>query len=315
MRKNTFLFSLVLISGLILSYYGISHAYNKVRTCGTNSKCRIVDVLDRSILNVTSYSQSRVLEAWNQLVPRRCNDVADIVVGGTFGENGSPGSFTPAGFAGHLSRRCVIVVHYELEGPVIDAQAYEDSVEHGRKALAIVLNKVDRLRTQKGKRSRLRVWGHSKGAAILASTWRMEARNGKTKYITTRHGKKRYVNACPSNKCYYFGFGYPRTMEIKNRFSISKATGSMWSRNSKGKITKPPASQNQWWRLTTFTNDSDPIFTCKLGCAWNLITRGNCHRYRKFTRNKGYSYFDRWNNYSANSTYPKPLIVGNRCGD
>jgi hypothetical protein len=272
-------------------------------------------VLDRTLTNQTRYSQKRVKEAWSKLVPSRCSDVSDIVVGGTFGENGSPRNSIPGGFAEHLKNRCVIVVHYELEGPVIDAAAYEDSTEHGRKALALVLNRVDRLRTQNGKKGRLRVWGHSKGAAIVASTWRMEARNGKTKYITTLNGKKRYVDACPSNRCYYFGFGYPRKMEIGSRFSISRVTGSMWSSGTGGQIIKPPSKQNAWWRLTSFTNATDPIFTCTLKCAWDLVTKSRCHFYNKFLRDKGYSYFDGFNRYGSRSSRPSPRMIGDKCGN
>lgn len=42
----------------------------------------------------------------------------------------------------------------------------------------------------------LRVWGHSKGAAIVESTWRMEARNGQTEFISTLGGQDYYVDAC-----------------------------------------------------------------------------------------------------------------------
>ena len=290
-------------------------AYNPVTQCGSNTKCRIVDVLDRDLFNNTHYSNWRVSQAWDQLRMSGCKDVADVVVGGTFGENGAPDKSVPAGFAEHLMDRCTLVVHYELEGPVIDAQAYEDSVEHGRKALAIILNKLDRLRVAAGKTERLRVWGHSKGAAIVESTWRMEARNGHTKFITRLNGKDYYVNACPSNNCYYFGFGYPYEMEHTNRFSISRATSSTWDSETDGYIEKPAPEQNQWWRLTTFTNLSDPIYECTWSCAWDLVVNSYCHRYENFLRTEEYSYFDRWNTYTSNSGWPSPRWKKNQCGE
>jgi hypothetical protein len=205
-------------------------------------------------------------------------------------------------------------VHDELEGPVIDAQAYEDSTEHGRKALAIVLNKVDRLHTAAGNRSRIRVWGHSKGASIVESTWRMEARNGETKFIKAKDGRNMYVNACPSNNCYYFGFGYPYKMESDSRFSISRAAASTWSSSTKGYIAKPSTSHSNWWRLTTYTNSSDPIYTCTLACSLDLVFKANCHRYERFTRVEKYAYFDEWNQPTSRSQRPANKNIGDYCG-
>ena len=153
------------------------------------------------------------------------------------------------------------MVHYELEGLTNDAEDYHEFREHGRKALAIVLNRLDRLRTEKGKDLGHRVWGHSKGAAIVESTWRMEARNGKTKFITRLGGHDYYRDACPSNRCYYFGFGYPRQRELDSPYSISRATANMWSNVTDGWIAKP-RRQSEYWRLTTFTNLSDLIYEC-----------------------------------------------------
>ena len=313
-RASGTLLGLVLALGLALGTPTATAAYNPVKICGGNLKCRIVDVLDRGLFNETLFSNARVTEAWNQLLNEGCSDVADVVVGGTFGENGAPEKSVPAGFAEHVKNRCAIVVHYELEGPVIDAQAYEDSVEHGRKALAIVLNRVDRLRAAAGKTARLRVWGHSKGAAIVESTWRMEARNNNTKFITTLNGVDHYVDACPSNNCYYFGFGYPWEMERANRFSISTVTAGMWSSTTDGYISKPATSNSHWWRLTTFTNLSDPIYECTLGCAWDLVVNARCHRYEGFLASEGYTSFDAWNAYTASSARPAPLWEGDRCG-
>jgi hypothetical protein len=290
-------------------------AYNLVKRCGENAKCRVVDVLDRDLFNNTLYSNWRVSQAWDQLRAEGCQDVADVVVGGTFGENGAPDKSVPAGFAEHLAERCTIVVHYELEGPAIDAQAYEDSVEHGRRALAVALNKLDTLRTAASKTERLRVWGHSKGAAIVESTWRMEARNGHTKFITRLNGKDYYVDACPSNKCFYFGFGYPYEMERANRFSISPATASTWDDATDGYIEKPASEHNQWWRLTTFTNLSDPIYECSWFCAWDLVMNNHCHRYENFLGTKGYEYFDKWNTYTSSSAGPSLRWEGNQCGE
>ena len=313
-RAATALVGLGLAVGLALGTATAAAAYNPVKICGGNLKCRVVDVLDRGLFNETLFSHTRVTEAWNQLLDEGCSDVADVVVGGTFGENGAPEKSVPAGFAEHVKNRCAIVVHYELEGPVIDAQAYEDSVEHGRKALAIVLNRVDTLRTAAGKTSRLRVWGHSKGAAIVESTWRMEARNNNTKFITTLNGVDRYVDACPSNNCYYFGFGYPWEMERANRFSISTVTAGMWSSTTDGYISKPATSNSHWWRLTTFTNLSDPIYECTLGCAWDLVVNARCHRYEGLLASEGYAYFDAWNAYTASSARPDSRWEGDRCG-
>jgi hypothetical protein len=289
-------------------------AYNPLKFCGGNLKCQIVDVLDRDIFNNTLFSSQRVTDAWNQLHGLGCQDVADVVVGGTFGENGAPDKSTPAGFAEHVKDRCTIVVHYELEGPVIDAQAYEDSVEHGRKALAIVLNRLDALRAAAGKTARLRVWGHSKGAAIVESTWRMEARNGQTKFITRLNGVDRFVDACPSDNCYYFGFGYPYERERTNAFSISRATASTWTSSTDGYIDKPASSHAHWWRLTTFTNLSDPIYECTLSCAADLVLNSHCHQYENFLSDEGYSYFDAWNAYTSASTRPARRFLGDRCG-
>jgi hypothetical protein len=268
-------------------------------------------VLDRTWYGETVYSTSGVVEAWNQLRPSQCSDVYNVVVGGTFGENGAPDKSTPAGFAGHIGSRCAIVVHYELEGPVIDAQAYEDSVEHGRKALALVLNKLDSLRTAAGKTGKLRVWGHSKGAAIVESIWRVEARNGQKKTITSSYS----VNPCPSDNCYYFGFGYPYQQELNSRFTLSHDTAEMWSYWSRGYIEKPTLDNNQWHRLTTYSNYSDPIYTCSWGCAGDLLLNNRCHLYDNLLTSTSYSDFDGWNLASELDAWRAPLWKGDVCID
>jgi hypothetical protein len=286
---------------LLLLSASAGHAYNAVKQCGDNERCRIVDVLDRgAITGNTYFSAGRVTEAWTDLTRNQgCDDVMDIVVGGTAGENGAPDKSVPAGFAEHLMSpdRCTIVVHYELEGPVIDALAYDDSVEHGRKALAITLNRIDMLRSQAGKSDYIRVWGHSKGASIVESTWRMEARNGRTKFITRLNNRNYYVNACPSNRCYYFGFGYPRGQEEASRFSISRATASTWTDSTDGWIAKPEKHHNHYWRLTTFTNLSDPIYECVGNgeCAGAIVS--DCHRYEAYLRSVDYGDLDFWNRW------------------
>ncbi len=288
-----------------------------VRRCGSNDRCRVVDVLSRSTFGQTLVNTGSVGTAWRALVDNGpCADVADVVVGGTFGEDGAPGKSTPAGFASHLGRRCSIVVNYQLDAfGVIDAQAYDDSTEHGRKALALVLNSLDLIRRQRRRNEPIRVWGHSKGAAIAASTWRMEARNGRTKFIGGTASHQQYVDACPRNNCFYFGFGYPRTMERNNRFSISRAAASLLSTTDDGFIKKPGRSHNDWHRLTTFTNLSDPIYECNLSCALSLAFNRRCHEYQDFLSDEGYAFFDEWNRFGESSSAPAPDFIGNHCGD
>jgi hypothetical protein len=218
--------------------------------------------------------------------------------------------------------RCTVVVNYEFEF-AIDEPAYNASVEHGRKALAVVLNRLDEKRTEYEERTgawlpALRVWGHSKGASIVESTWRMEARNGKSKFITRLIGRNHYVDACPSNRCYYFGFAYPRAQELNSDYSISHWTGTTWGPQTVGFIAKPATWHNEYWRLTTFTNQDDPIYTCGdiISCGWDLfwdsMSSTPCHEYEWFLGTFGYAYFDWWNKFGLFATDAE--WVGNQCG-
>jgi len=188
-------------------------------------------------------------------------------------------------------------------------------VEHGRKALAVVMNKLDALRAAAGKTTRLRVWGHSKGASIVESTWRMEARNDNTKFITTLNGVDTYVDACPRDNCYYFGFGYPYEQERTSGYSISRAAASTWLGTVPGNLAKAPAANAEWWRLTTFSNMSDPIYSCDRSCAFALAFNSHCHRYEQFLSAFGYSYFDSFNTFTSSSTRPAPAFFGDQCGE
>ncbi len=198
-----------------------------LKQCGTNTKCLIVDVIEVNIDDSTGpffnhtlqistlvdkHSTGMVQKAWKELIYNRgCSDVVDVVVGGTLDEDGAPNSAVPANFATHLSAigknkaRCTIVVDYSRDS--VDHH-HDVSVEVGRRALSVVLFKLDSIRTRLGLKQPIRVWGYSKGAAIVESVWTIEAKNARRTLVADAIKNISY-DACPSNNCYYMGFGYP----------------------------------------------------------------------------------------------------------
>lgn len=291
------LFSLIQIESLL------AIELDPIETCGDNQKCLIVDTLEvnHRFLSVprehetTLASTVKVHEAWNRLTTEQgCSDVADIVVGGTTAENGYFGfnpSSVPGDFAEHLnysngkvSYRCTLVVNYDMGGI---AQEFNSSVEVGRRALTTVLNTLDNLRTKYSKSGPIRVWGASKGAAIVASIWYIEAHKGLNQIIQD-DGKTISLNPCPSKNCYYMGVGNSYVYSTISTDPITNETAFIWGEQRKGYIIKPDPSVIGYWRLTQFTNASDPVYECNsiLNCA--AAAQKDCHHYNKFFIGQGY---------------------------
>ena len=330
-------------------------AYEPLRTCAAGYRCFVVDVLDRDYFwpGQIRWSSRRVKEAWDRLHDEHgCEDVQDVVVGGTLGEDGAPNAEHPGGFAAHLGDRCAMVLDYRLGGLHIDQVDYHGSTNHGRKSLAVLLNRLDRLRTQAGKSGRIQVWGHSKGAAIVESTWYKEAYDEQVQFVGRRsNGEKRYIDACPSNSCQYFGFGYPRGQELASPNQVSVDTAEMHGSTWDKYIIKPK-DHYEGWRLTSFTNLGDPIYECSadwlpdLGAFQDLVENAapwvpdwfvgslgwsplaeflaaninclpamlaNCHQYENFIERTGYDDLHMYNRYGRYFVR-KPEYVGNCCG-
>lgn len=244
---------------------------NKICDSGANNKCRIVDVIDVTETSsgiITEVSTKNVYSAWKSLtLGNGCKDVADVVVGGTLAEDGAPESPYPGEFAEHLidpydvnNNSCTIVVNYYL-GFYPD-NYFDTSVEVGRRALSAILNKLDSIRRGEGKSGVIRVWGLSKGAAIVESVWTIEARDS-SKTLVSDIPSKIYMDACPSNQCYYMGFGYPYFNEQGSTKHTSRKTAGLWMPEDTGYMKQPDSSQaREYKRLTTFTNYSDPVYSC-----------------------------------------------------
>ncbi len=319
MYKN--IFSIIVLYLLNVSYAAAALEANK--QCGQNTQCLIVDTMyvNKAAIFVTeplgnlSVSYENVKAAWFELTKnRKCKDVADIVVGGTTNEDGAPDSSIPATFASHLVAsklnklsRCTIVVNYTMDGAFAD-NYYDTSVELGRRSLSAVLAVLDYIRESKGFTDKIRVWGYSKGASIVESIWRQEAMNNDRTLVST-YPKKQYIDACHSNNCYYFGFGYPYTRETNNSYPISRKTASTWLPETAGYMTKASRVLNEWWRITTFSNLNDRVYLCDSIYQCFISAIDACHRdYVNFLSQQVYSDFDRfWNREEIDWTY---LVAG-----
>lgn len=306
--------------------------------CGTNNKCIIVDTIDvvSSIDNLVTMSSSKpVYLAWKDLTSYQgCDDVADVVVGGTGSESGQlsnamvfwltlTGEATtipvlnsrPGTFAEHLTNpdpaanRCSIVVNYTLNDT---NTPYAKSVETGRRALTVVLGTLDTIRRNAGYRTPVRVWGHSKGAAVVESVWLLEAKNNAT-VMTDNERYLRYQDPCPSNLCFYYGFGYPYAQEKGVRGDeISHQTAKLWSYRDAGWLKNPKETHNQWQRLKSFSNLSDPVYYCDAAADNDVcISEANdiCHDYSGWLDVTTYptDYSSYYLNY--------PLYLGDKCGN
>jgi len=325
--------------------------------CGDNPQCLIVDTMEVEIENVsfftrnmvgTKYSYSKAIEAWYELTRNRgCNDVSNIVVGGTFSEDGAPSSSIPGNFANHIypqsskNKQCTIVVQYSMTrnngNPVIVLNHHDRSVELGRRALASVIRVVDFYRTYYGKTGPLNVWGLSKGAAVVASLWYQEAQSNSRTIIEGPVDEdamndpsvpKITTDSCVSNNCYYMGFGYPHSAESNSIYSLSRKAAYAWRNSAKGYMYKASINYDQYWRLTKFVNYSDPVFDCASfdgdpeTSPCGLAAQDNCHKYGRFLKDQGYARMIKpwsysqpnWENEIANG-FPGYRWINDYCGN